>query len=247
MRDYGKVHTSFWSSATTRAMTEDARTLALYLITSPHSTIAGVFRLPDGYVCEDLQWDSERVEKGFAELLSKGFANRCGTTKWVWVCKHLEWNPPENPNQRKSASKIAMSIPEECSWKPAFMRVSGHLLGIECAVSPNPSVTVAEPFLNQEQEQEQEQKKPASPRFVLPDWIPAEAWAGYVEMRSKKKNGAMTARARELKVAELLKFKDAGHDIGAILDKSTANGWTDVYEPKGPVRTLASNAFAGAL
>ena len=62
---------------------------------------------------------------------------------------------------------------------------------------------------------------------------PAEAWAGYVEMRSKKKGGAMTVRARNLKVAELKKFKDAGHDLGAILDKSTANGWTDIYEPKG--------------
>jgi hypothetical protein len=65
-------------------------------------------------------------------------------------------------------------------------------------------------------------------------------------MRSKKKNGAMTPRARTLKVAELQKFKDMGHDIGAILDKSTANGWTDVYEPKGaPNKT--GNAFAGAL
>jgi hypothetical protein len=43
----------------------------------------------------------------------------------------------------------------------------------------------------------------------------------------------MTTRARNLKVAELKKFKDAGHDLGAILDKSTANGWTDIYEPKG--------------
>ena len=246
MRDYGKVHTSFWSSATTRAMTEDARTLALYLITSPHSTIAGAFRLPDGYVCEDLQWTSERVGEGFTELLSKGFANRCGTTKWVWVCKHLEWNPPENPNQRKSALKIAMSIPDECLWKPAFMRVSGPLLGIDDSVSSNPSATVTEPLLNQEQEQEQEKKKPASPRFVLPDWIPAEAWSGYEDMR-KRKRAPMTPRARDLKVAELLRFKDAGHDVGAILDKSTANGWTDVYEPKGAPGKSQSDAFAGAL
>jgi hypothetical protein len=246
MRDYGKVHTSFWTSATTRGMTENARTLALYLITSPHSTIAGVFRLPDGYVCEDLQWPASTVSEGFAELLSKGFANRCGTTKWVWVCKHLEWNPPENPNQRKSALKIALSVPDECSWKPAFMRVCGPLLGAEEVTSPNPSATVAEPFLNQEQEQEQEQKKPASPAFVLPDWIPAEPWAGYVEMR-KKKRAPLTARALQLKVAELLKFKDAGHDIAAVLDKSTANSWTDLYEPKGQPAQKTADIWAGAV
>lgn len=158
MRDYGKVHTTFWTSTTTRSMSEDARILALYLITSPHSTIAGVFRLPDGYVCEDLQWSPERVSKGFAELFRKGFGNRCETTKWVWVCKHLEWNPPENPNQRKSAAKIAQAIPDECGWKPAFMRDCGPLLDLKWEPSGNPSGTVQEPFLNQEQEQEQKQE-----------------------------------------------------------------------------------------
>jgi hypothetical protein len=128
------------------------------------------------------------------------------------------------------------------------MRVSGPLLGIEGTEPSNPSATVPEPLLNQKQKQEQKQEKgkSASPPFVLPDWIPAEAWAGYVEMRSKKKGGAMTNRARDLKVAELLKFKEAGHDIGAILDKSTANNWTDVYEPKG-APAKQSDAFAGAL
>jgi hypothetical protein len=88
--------------------------------------------------------------------LAKGFANRCETTKWVWVVKHLEWNKPENPNQRKSAAKIAHSIPDECAWKPAFMRACAESLGIELPATANGSTTVAEPLLNQEQKQEQE-------------------------------------------------------------------------------------------
>ena len=107
MRDYGKVHTSYWTSSNIRAMSEDGRALAMYLLTCPHGTIAGVFRLPDGYACEDLQWDSERVKKGFAELFQNGFANRCETTKWVWIAKHFEWNPPENPNQKKAAATVS--------------------------------------------------------------------------------------------------------------------------------------------
>lgn len=158
MRDYGKVHTRFWSSDTIRGLTDDGRLLAMYLMTSPHSTIAGVFRLPDGYVCEDMQWTPERVAQGFAELLAKGFGNRCETSKWVWVTKHLEWNPPENPNQRKSAAKVALSVPDECSWKQEFMRVCGPSLGIEPTQKPNPSLTVVKPFPNQEQEQEQKQE-----------------------------------------------------------------------------------------
>lgn len=158
MRDYGKVHAKFWSSATIRGLSDDGRLLALYLMTSPHTTIAGVFRLPDGYVCEDMQWTPERVSEGFRELSSKGFANRCETTKWVWIVKHLDWNPPENPNQRKSAAKVAQGVPADVSWRADFLSAVAGSLGIETAPKVNPSLTVVKPFLNQEQEQKQEQE-----------------------------------------------------------------------------------------
>ncbi len=162
MRDYGKVHTSFWTSLNIRSMSEDGRALAMYLLTCPHGTIAGVFRLPDGYACEDLQWSPERVKEGFDELFRNGFANRCETTKWVWIVKHFDWNPPENPNQKKAAYKVAAQVPEECGWKPDFMRDCGVFFGVEIPIIPNPSGTLPEPFLNQEQEQEQEQDLKAS-------------------------------------------------------------------------------------
>lgn len=193
MRDYGKVHTSFWSSATIRSMSEDGRALAIYLLTSPHGTIAGVMRLPDGYVCEDLQWGTERVAQGFAELFTKGFANRCETTKWVWICKHLEWNAPENPNQRKSARKVALSVPDECAWKPEFLRVSGASLEVS---PPNPSETVSQPLPNQKQEQEQEQEqekdirtKPAAGRISYPAAF-EDVWKAYpTDKLMSKKDG----------------------------------------------------------
>ncbi len=138
MRDYGKVHTSFWTSDTIRTMSECARSLALYLLTCPHGTISGAFRLPDGYVCDDIQWSSERVAEGFMELLAKGFANRCETTKWVWINKHFEWNKPENPNQIKSAAKIAESI-------PLYMHENADLLGIKYEPLGNPLETLSQP------------------------------------------------------------------------------------------------------
>jgi hypothetical protein len=74
-------------------------------------------------------------------------------------------------------------------------------------------------------------KPEASTPFVLPDWVPVDAWAGYLEMR-KKKNKVPTDRARDLVVKELAKMRLAGHDLEAALDNSTKNGWTDVYAPK---------------
>lgn len=172
MRDYGKVYSTFWSSSTTHSLSDDGKLLALYLMTCSHNTIAGVFRLPDGYVCEDIGWTTTRVQEAFAELFAKGFANRCGTTKWVWIVKHLEWNKPENPNQRKSAAKVAQSVPPDCCWKVDFIQECGVELDIAPPDLPNPSATVAKPLLNQEQEQEQKEEPSASSADKLPTCQP---------------------------------------------------------------------------
>jgi hypothetical protein len=142
MRDFGKVHTSFWTSDTTRGMSEDARTLAMYLLTSPHGTIAGVFRLPDGYACDDLQWDGARVQAGFAALAQNGFALRCEVTKWVWVINHFTWNSLDNPNQRTAARKVADMIPRACTWLGDFVEQCGPVMQLEVKPARDPSPTV---------------------------------------------------------------------------------------------------------
>jgi hypothetical protein len=74
-------------------------------------------------------------------------------------------------------------------------------------------------------------KEYAQPTVVLPDWIPQSSWSGYLDMRNAK-NKNPTARAIELLIGTLEKMKSAGQDIAAVLDRSTINGWTDVYAIK---------------
>jgi len=144
VREYGKVFSQFWSSDDVRSMTEDARTLALYLLTCQHGTIAGVFPLPNGYICEDMKWKSERVSKGFQELSRKGWASRCEATNWVWIGKHFEWNAPENPNQWKAARKIVDRIPEKCVWRYEFLRLFARVAGDPPPPEPEPSAKGSE-------------------------------------------------------------------------------------------------------
>ena len=72
----------------------------------------------------------------------------------------------------------------------------------------------------------------AKPDFVLPDWVPADAWDGFLEMR-KRKRANPTERAKQLLIGKLEKLTPDHGDAGAILDQSTAGGWTDIYELKG--------------
>lgn len=93
------------------------------------------------------------------------------------------------------------------------------------------------------------QSREIVPAFVLPSWIPEKAWAGYLEMR-KKKRKEPTAHARDLVIDELVKLRAEGHDVEAVLNQSTRNGWTDVYPVKGEQKSrptvAAKNDRSGA-
>lgn len=82
-------------------------------------------------------------------------------------------------------------------------------------------------------------KKKATDVALLPDWIPLETWAAFLEMRKKIKKPP-TAHAIELLIAKLDKFRKAGQDVQAILEKSITSGWQDVFE----LRELAQKTFA---
>ena len=74
---------------------------------------------------------------------------------------------------------------------------------------------------------------------LLPDWIPLETWAAFLEMRKKIKKPP-TAHAIKLLIAKLDKFRKAGQDVQAILEKSITSGWQDVFE----LREMAQKTFA---
>jgi hypothetical protein len=93
--------------------------------------------------------------------------------------------------------------------------------------SPNTSVTTIKDEANASS------KARVSKRngFALPDWVPAEAWAGYEQMRCKARK-PMTDRARALALTKLQELAASGHPPGEVLDQSTLNNWQGLFEIK---------------
>jgi hypothetical protein len=176
MRDYGKVHTSFWISDGMRQISDDARLLALYLLTGQHTNMIGCFRLPDGYVSEDLGWPFGRVSEGFDELSSNGFATRDSTSKWVLITNFMEWNSIDNPNQGISALRLFTQVPDNTSLKPVLARILAKAISHIDPAKLKGSERVIKPFLNQEQDQEQEQnnKTPHNAQAREGDFLPVD-------------------------------------------------------------------------
>jgi hypothetical protein len=88
-----------------------------------------------------------------------------------------------------------------------------------------------------------------------PLWLPIDAWQGWVEMRKQRKR-PLTDRAKARALTKLEALHSAGHDINELLDRSTINGWLDIYEPKESKNGTANrttnqrgnqNGFAAAL
>lgn len=95
-------------------------------------------------------------------------------------------------------------------------------------------ITINEPSLNRK---EPKDTLADATGFVLPDWIPADAWAAFMETRKAKK-AKSTAYALGLIVKSLETFRAAGHDPLAILNASIKAGWSDVYAPKVPATAM---------
>lgn len=71
-----------------------------------------------------------------------------------------------------------------------------------------------------------------NPQTPLPDWVPVDAWEGWLEMR-KRKGIPNTGRALTIALKTLGDLKRRGFDPTKVLDTATVRGWRGLYEPTG--------------
>lgn len=118
MREYGQIQTSYWTDPDIQPLSDQAKILGAYLLTGTHSNGIGCYRLPQGYVMEDLNWSFETISKSFGELLEIGFIQQDNRTGWVFIPKFLHWNPIRNPNVATKITKEFHSVPKTlCFYK----------------------------------------------------------------------------------------------------------------------------------
>ena len=125
MRDYGRIRTSFWTDEKVRALSSLAKLLAAYLLSCPHSNAIGCFRLPAGYICEDLDWDRHLVDDCLTEVCRAGFVCRDDKTGWTLLPNHFKHNTIENGNVGVACQRLVELVPKSL---PFYSRL---LTGLE--------------------------------------------------------------------------------------------------------------------
>lgn len=83
---------------------------------------------------------------------------------------------------------------------------------------------------NHNHKEEPTAKAPSA--FVMPDWLPKEAWGHYEEMRRRIRK-PMTDQARIWAVAKLETIRTQGQDPSLVLEQSVFNSWQGLFPLKG--------------
>ena len=148
-RDYGRVRTQFWSDEKVASWPLDLKCAAVYLLTSPHTTALGAFRMPVAYMAADLNLSTKDAATLMVRLQEARFIAYCDQTGWVWIKKYLAHNPPENANVRKHVAGLVKAIPKGLRFRDALVATATAALNGSILLpepGENPIETVSKGF-----------------------------------------------------------------------------------------------------
>src|SRR5215510_14861496 len=182
---YNRIDQRFWTDRAVRGWTDDAKLLALYLLTSPHRATEGLFRLPKAYIQADLEWSAERLGQPFRQLLESRFLDYDDDAQVVLIRNALKYQPLQNDNQVTAALKALEELPPtRLAWdlrqlaEQFCQRLAKRLpegFGEPPTPSPAPTPTPEDPYVEPEPKPSPAvASPPARPRTV--ERVVFEAW-----------------------------------------------------------------------
>lgn len=161
-----------------------------------------------------------------------------GAIKWLQSAKLMTASERNGTSSVYRLTPAAYAPPQEMRPADAAPRGAGNAPPPPQMLHPTPADAAPKPSMNRQlNRKEPKDTRADATGFVLPDWIPADAWAAFMETRKTKK-AKSTAYALGLIVKSLEAFKADGHDPLAILNASIKAGWSDVYPPKVPAAAM---------
>jgi hypothetical protein len=166
MRKYGKVSPRIWTGKLGKSLRgdRDAQVMALYLITSPHANMIGLYFLPLAYASSDLGMSEEGASKALRRISEGSFCRYDEESERVWVIDHARH---ECGDDLKPQDKRVKGIEDElenhrdCRFFNDFldMYAERFSLSTERNSKPlrSPFEAPSKPLRSQKQDQDQKQ------------------------------------------------------------------------------------------
>ena len=192
MRDYGKVSPKFWVGDTGKALRKqgaEAQLVALYLMTSPHANMLGLYYVPAMYIAHETGLGFEGASEGLRRCCEVGFCHYDEASEVVWVVEMAQYQIADklsgNDKRIKGVQNEYDSIPGNPYLEPFFERYGQAFCMGNCRKYDRPEQAPSKPLASQEQEQEQEQEqKEEKPLSGKPDSAEAREVIDYLNAKT---------------------------------------------------------------
>lgn len=169
MRDYAKVSPKFWIGQTGKALRSagmEAQIVAMYLLSSPHANMLGLYYCPIEFIAHETGLTLEGASKGLQRAIEAGFCLYDQKTEIVWVMEMAKYQIGEalKPNDLrvKGVQNEYAALPQNPFLSMFYDK---YHKAFHMEVCREPFSTEDRPFeaplkalRSQEQEQEQKQK-----------------------------------------------------------------------------------------
>ena len=166
MRDYGKISPQFWIGKTGKAIKAggpESVVVAMYLMSSPHSNMIGMYYLPMIYLAHETGLGMEGASKGLRRALEAGFCSYDEASEVVWVHEMARYQIADelkaNDLRTKGVQREIDSVPENPFISAFYEKYSAAFKLVNPAKKQSPFEAPSKPLVSQEQEQEQEQER----------------------------------------------------------------------------------------
>ena len=254
MRDYGKVSPQFWVGKTGKRLRGDmeAQIVALYLMTSPHANMIGVFYCPVDYIAKETGIPIEGASKALARLSEADFCTFDAESEYVFVHRFAanqigEDLKPADKRVQGVINELA-KVPKGQCWQAFRARYAvPYHLPIEGVLS-KPPASPSEAPSKPEAEAEAEAEVVRTKALPIPG-VPPRLLADYLEVRKGKRAGEITQTVIDGLEREASK---AGISVAEAVQACCEFGWQGFnagwYADR--VKTTGrpvGNAMAGAL
>lgn len=163
MRDYGKVSPQFWIGKTGKALrgNAEAQILALYLMTSPHANMIGVYHCPIAYMAHETGLTIEGASKALRWLIEADFCTFDAEDEYVFVHQFALHQVGESlsvsDKRCKGVENELSKVPKNQCWQAFRNRYAGPYNIQPTQEKTSPSEAPQKPLASQKQKQEQKQ------------------------------------------------------------------------------------------
>lgn len=228
MRDYAKVAPQFWTGRTGKALKAagpEAVIVGMYLMTSPHANMIGVYHCPLAYISIDTGLPLEGASKGLQSAIEAGFCTFESETDFVFVHEFAKYQIGEELKSTdlrvKGIVNELAKVPKGKCWRGFRAHYAVPFNLPLPTVSEEKTEAPSKPLRSQKQEQEQKKEKCSTPRGVNVSEFPPgfdEFWSAYPKRRNRV--DAIKAFARLKPDADLLKTM-----LSAIATQAASEQW----------------------